>query len=43
MPLLSGVNGVSPWAESVPQGAGDLLECSLGSWSSRLFLEWRGA
>ena len=32
-PLLSGVNG-SPWAESPAEGAGNLLECSLGYYTS---------
>ena len=36
----SGINGASPWASSADEGAGNLLECSLGSYSSRLPLEW---
>ena len=28
------------WAETAAEGAGTLLECSLGSYSSRLLLEW---
>ena len=38
--FLSGVNGDSPWAKSAAEGAGNLLECSLGSSSPRLLLEW---
>ena len=33
-------NGAFPWAESVAEGAGNLLECSTGPCSSRLLLEW---
>ena len=40
LPLLSVVNGGSPWAESAAEGARILLECSLGSYSSRMLLEW---
>ena len=29
LPLLSGVNGGSPWAEYPAEGAGNLLECAL--------------
>ena len=35
---LPGVNGASPWAETAAEGAGNLLECSLGCYSSRLLL-----
>ena len=38
--LLSGVIGDSLWAASAAEGAGNLLECSLGSYSSRLLPEW---
>ena len=31
LPLLSGTNGDSPWAETAVQGAGNLLEQALGS------------
>ena len=40
LPLLSGVNGASLWAETAPQGAGNWLESALGSFSSRLRSEW---
>ena len=40
-PLLSGVNGVSPWAEDPAEGAGNLLECALGSYTSGLHTEWQ--
>ena len=31
LPLLSGTNGASPWAESAAQGAGQMLEQVLGA------------
>ena len=34
LPLLSGVNGGSPKAENPAEGAGNLLECALGCYSS---------
>ena len=40
LPLLSGENGASPWAETAAQGAGNLLERALVSYSSRLLFEW---
>ena len=40
LPFLSGSNGASPWAGNAAESAGNLLECSLGSYSSRLLLEW---
>ena len=39
--MLSGVNGGSPWAEDPADGAGDLLECALGSYTSGLHAEWQ--
>ena len=39
--LLSGVNGLSPWAENPAEGAGDLLECALGSDTSGFLSEWQ--
>ena len=36
LPLLSGVNGGSPWAQNPADGAGNLLECALGSHASSL-------
>ena len=41
LPLLSGVNGGSPWAENPAEGAGNLLECALGSCTSGLLAEWQ--
>ena len=40
LPSLSGVNGDFPWAESAAEGAGNLPQCSLGSYSSRHLREW---
>ena len=40
-PLLSGINGGSPWAQSPAEGAANLLECSLGRYSSNQLSEWR--
>ena len=40
LPLLSGTDGASLQAESAAQGAGILLECALGPYSSRLPFEW---
>ena len=34
LPLLSGVNGGSPWGQSPAEGAVNLLECALGRYSS---------
>ena len=41
LPLLSGVNDGSPWAQSPAEGAVNLLECSLGRYSSSQLSEWR--
>ena len=41
LPLLSWVNSVSPWAEIPAEGAGNLLECALGSKTSGLLAEWQ--
>ena len=41
LPLLSGVNGGSPWALSLAEGTSHLLECSLGRYSSSQLSEWR--
>ena len=38
--MLSGVNRGSPWALSLAEGASDLLEVALGSYSSALLLHW---
>ena len=41
LPLLSGVNGRSPWAASPREGACNLLECALGRYSSGTLMEWQ--
>ena len=41
MPLLSGVNGGSPWAGSPREGGSNLLECALGRCSSDALTEWQ--
>ena len=41
LPLLSGANGGSPWAENPAEGAGNLLECTLGSYTLGLLSEWQ--
>ena len=41
LPLLSGVNVGSPWAQTLAEGAGNLLECALGRYSSSMLTEWR--
>ena len=41
LPLLSGANLGSPWARDLSQGAGNLLESALGSYSAAPMLEWR--
>ena len=41
LPLLSGANLGSPWAQDLSQGAGNLLESALGSSSSVSSLHWR--
>ena len=38
--MLSGVNGVSPWAASAAESASHLVETALGQYSSRLVSEW---
>ena len=40
LPLLSGVNGASPWAADASESAGYLVEAALGLYSSGLFGEW---
>ena len=37
---LSGVICASPWAGTADEGAGKLLECSMGSYHSHLLLGW---
>ena len=41
LPLLSGANLGSPWAQDLSQGAGHLLESALGSYSAAPLLDWR--
>ena len=41
LPLLSGVNSGSPWAQSPAEGAGNILECSLGRYSFSQLSEWQ--
>ena len=43
LPLLSGANLGSPWAQDLSQGAGNLLESALGSYSSVSLLPWQFA
>ena len=38
---LSGVNRGSPWALNHAEGASNLLESALGSYTSAFFLDWR--
>ena len=40
LPMLSGSNGVSPWAGDAADSAGYLVESVLGSYSSGLLAEW---
>ena len=40
LPMLSGVNGVSPWAADASEGAFYLVETALGRCSSGLVSEW---
>ena len=39
LPLLSGTNDASPWAESAAQGAGHMLEQAVGAHSPRLVFD----
>ena len=41
LPLVSGINGGSPWAQTPAEGAVNLLECALGRYSSSQLSEWR--
>ena len=38
--MLSGCNGVSPWAGTASEGARYLVETALGGYSSRLLCDW---
>ena len=40
LPMLSGVNRGSPWALSLAEGASNLLEVALGSYTSAFLLDW---
>ena len=40
LPMLSGVNGVSPWASDASESAFYLVETALRQYSSRLVSEW---
>ena len=40
LPMLSGVNGASPWAASASESAGYLVEIALGCYSSGSIAEW---
>ena len=40
LPMLSGVNGCSPWAADAFESAGYLVEAARGRYSSRLLAEW---
>ena len=40
LPMLSGCNGVSPWAGNAFEGARYLVETALGGYSSRLLCDW---
>ena len=40
LPMLSGCNGVSPWAGTASESAHYLVETALGGYSSRLVSDW---
>ena len=40
LPMLSGVNGASPWAVDASESASHLVEVALGRYSSGLITEW---
>ena len=40
LPMLSGVNGASPWTASASESASYLVEVALGRYSSGLVAEW---
>ena len=40
LPMLSGVNGASPWAADATESAAHLVEVALGRYSSGLISEW---
>ena len=39
-PMLSGINGASPWATSASESASYLVEAAPGSYSSSMITEW---
>ena len=39
LPMLSGVNGVSPWAADASESASYVVEAALGSYSSGMVTE----
>ena len=41
LPLLSGDNGGSPWAQTPAEGAVNILQCALGRYSFGQLTEWR--
>ena len=41
LPLLSGTNGGSPWAQTPAEGAVNILECAFGRYSSGQLTEWQ--
>ena len=41
LPVLSGCNGVSPWAGNASESANFLVEAALGDYSSRMVSDWR--
>ena len=41
LPLISGTNGNSPWAEDPADGAANLLECALGPYPAALLQDWQ--
>ena len=40
LPMLSGRNGVSPWAGNASESANYLVEAALGDYSSRMVSDW---
>ena len=40
LPMLSGCNGVSPWAGDASESANYLVEAALGDYSSRMVSDW---
>ena len=40
LPMLSGIDGVSPWAANASESASYLVEAALGGYSCRLVTEW---